>query len=271
MGACDAVSETMTFHQAESIRYFTFDHFDPQAITHAVFTRQGGVSPQPWDSLNMGGLVGDDLARVAQNRVAAFRAVGRAPESLFDVWQVHSAEVVFADAPRPFDQPHPKADIILTDRPEVSIFMRFADCVPILLHDPQRAVVGLVHAGWQGTVKRAAVAAVHAMQSRYACKAENIRAGIGPSIGAHHYEVGPEVVAQVRQVFGGDASDLLPRQDGAVQFDLWAANRLLLEQAGLQHIQAAEICTACKPGDWYSHRGEQGKTGRFGALIALNL
>ncbi|MBL7161776.1 MAG: peptidoglycan editing factor PgeF [Anaerolineales bacterium] len=262
----------MPFHKVNSIRYYCFDIFETSALTHAVFTRQGGLSPRPWDSLNMGAsaMVLDDHDRVRNNRILAFNALGREPESMYDVWQVHSVDVVCAEKPRPRDVPHIKADAILTDNPEVTLFMRFADCVPILLYDPVQRVVGVVHAGWQGTVRKILSVVVEAMVERYQSKPEDIQAGIGPSIAAHHYEVGVEVVEQVRQVFGEDAERLLPAPDGAVQFDLWRANQLLLEQAGVRDIQISGICTACHLDDWYSHRAEKGKTGRFGALIGLN-
>jgi copper oxidase (laccase) domain-containing protein len=78
------------------------------------------------------------------------------------------------------------------------------------------------------------------------------------------------VVLQARQAFGQDASNLLGERAGAIYFDLWAANRLTLEQAGVKQIEMADLCTACHTEDWYSHRAEAGRTGRFGAIIALN-
>jgi YfiH family protein len=260
----------MPFHKSGGIRYFKFDSFDHPSITHAVFTRKGGFSPKPWDSLNMGALVGDDRKRVDKNRILAFRTMGRDPESIYDVWQVHSAEVVNAEAPRPPDVPHIKSDAILTNNPKVTLFMRFADCVPILLFDPAQRVVGLVHAGWQGTVKKVVAATVNTMVKSFGSQPAKIQAGIGPSIAAHHYQVGPEVVDKVYQAFGDHAEGLLPSQDGAVQFDLWAANRILLRQVGVEQIETSNLCTACHLEDWFSHRAEDGKTGRFGVLIGLN-
>jgi hypothetical protein len=259
----------MPFHESNSVRYLTFESLDEAGVSHAVFTRRGGVSPAPWASLNLGGTVGDDPARVAQNRQRAFDAVGCGVETLFDVWQVHSADVVRADAPRPLHTPHQKADAIITDRPHVTVLMRFADCVPIFLYDPVQRAVAMAHAGWQGTVRRTAQAAVRAMRAAYRSHPADLLAVIGPSIGAHHYPVGPEVAEQVRLAFGVDAALLLPASNGAVQFDLWAANRLVLEQAGVRQIEICEICTACHLADWYSHRGDRGKTGRFGAIIGL--
>ncbi len=258
----------MKFHSKDGLRYLTFDLF-PQTVLHAVFTRRGGVSPAPWESLNVGGGIGDDPERVRENRYRSFAALGRTRESIFDVWQVHSAEAVIAESPRPPDEPYRKADIILTDRPEVTLFMRFADCVPILLHDPRRGVIALVHAGWLGTVRGAARAAVQAMQAHYGSHPADILAAIGPSIGRDHYEVGADVVQQVRASFGKHADNLLFPQQNRIHFDLWAANTLLLEQAGVGKIELAGLCTACHLEDWFSHRAEKGRAGRFGVLMAL--
>ena len=265
----------MPFHQSGDIRYFAFDCLADGGLRHATVTRQGGVSLEPWASLNVGGTVGDDAAHVLENRQRTFRALGCSFESLYDVWQVHGKAVVCTQAPRPPGTPHLQADAILTDRPGVTLFMRFADCVPIFLYDPVRRVVGLVHAGWKGTLQRVAADAVRVMQAHYHSRPQDIRAGIGPSIGPHHYPVGPEVVRQAQDAFGLDAGELLRvsnggKGDSGVQFDLWSANRLVLESVGVGQVEVPEICTACHMEDWYSHRGESGRTGRFGALIALS-
>jgi polyphenol oxidase len=264
----------MPFRQPDEIRYFTFGSFEAEGVLHGTLTRRGGVSTVPWRSLNVGGTVGDAAENVLENRRRSFAALGRPFDSLFDVWQVHGREVICADAPRPSGQAHQQADAILTDRPGVTLFMRFADCVPIFLYDPHRRVVGLAHGGWQGTLLKAAAAAVETMQARYGSNPADVLAGIGPSIGPHHYEVGPEVSVKVHQVFGPDAERLLRHANGKlddskVKFDLWSANRLVLEQAGVIHVEIAGICTACDLDTWYSHRAERGHTGRFGAIIAL--
>ncbi len=259
----------MPFHQSDQIRYYTFDIMETEGIRQAVYTRRGGVSPAPWAALNLGGTVGDDPERVNLNRSRAFQAVGCTLESVYDVWQVHSTEVACTDSPRPPEARHLRADAILTDTPGVTLFMRFADCVPIMLFDPHRRVVGLVHAGWKGTVDLITIDAIHTMQAKYSSKPEDILAGIGPSIGGHHYPIGPEVAAQVSTAFGDDSGEVLSSKDGSVHLDLWEANRLLLERAGVRHIQIAGICTACHLDDWYSHRAEMGSTGRFGAVIGL--
>jgi len=258
----------MPFSHRNGLRFYTFEIF-PKNITQAVFTRQGGVSLRPWDSLNVGGSIGDDLAHVRENRIRSFKTLGRAPETVHDVWQVHSTDVVYADAPRPLDSDYQKADIILTDNPQVTLFMRFADCTPILLYDPKKQVVGIVHSGWLGTVRSAVRAAVEAMQSRYATHPADVLAAIGPAIGPDHYEVGEDVISQVRDTFGAQAESMLEKHGESIHFNLWKANQVLLESVGVKQVETAGICTACHTDDWFSHRAEKGKTGRFGALIAL--
>ena len=264
----------MPFQEKDSLRYFTFDALDAPEIVHAVLTRRGGVSPQPWNSLNLGGTVGDDPQRVQSNRRRVLEGLGLAFDSVYDVYQVHGNEVVCTRSPRPAETPHIKADAILTDQPGVTLMMRFADCAPIFLYDPGRKVIGLAHAGWQGTLRRTAACAVQAMQEQYGTQPADILAGIGPSIGVHHYPVGPEVAQQVEAAFGADAQNLLQydyteETNSGVKFDLWNANRLVLQQAGVRQIEISGVCTACHLQDWYSHRSEQGRTGRFGAVIAL--
>ena len=258
----------MPFLQSNGLRYYSFDVF-PRNVVQAVFTRQGGVSPAPWNSLNVGGTVGDEKERVVENRRRSFGALGRRMDSLFDVWQVHSADAVFADAPRPPDVDHYKADIMFTDRPAVTLYMRFGDCVPILMHDPHKKIVGILHAGWVGTMRGAASAGVRAMMEHYGSRPEDIQAAIGPSIGPDHYEVGPDVVARVQETFGSDADGLVEMHGDKTHLDLWSANRLQLQREGVTQIEVSRICTACHLEDWFSHRAEKGKTGRFGALIAL--
>jgi YfiH family protein len=258
----------MPFHIHGEVKYFQFSEFG-QGIDHAIFTRQGGVSPRPWASLNLGSTVGDDLERVHQNRILALTALDKDPESVFDVWQVHGIDVAVAEAPRPHNNPHPQADILLTDRRGVTLMMRFADCVPVLLHDPVRQVIGLAHAGWMGTVRGAVSAAVKAMDDRFGSSPLDIQVAIGPSIGPDHYQIGPDVAMQVRQVFGPQADKFLAYRDGSIFFDLWKANTWQLEQAGVRQIELAGLCTACHTEDWFSHRAEKGQTGRFGVSIAL--
>jgi purine-nucleoside/S-methyl-5'-thioadenosine phosphorylase / adenosine deaminase len=257
----------MPIHHQGDIRYFQFENIGAR---HAIFTRSGGLSPEPWSSLNVGGTVGDDLLRVRTNRDRSLAALGCLPDSVFDVWQVHGVDFICANAPRPDGESVRQADIILTDKCELTLYMRFADCVPLLLHDPRKGVVGIAHAGWRGTVRDVAGSAVKAMIKNYGSNAADIIAGIGPSIGPDHYEVGSDVILQVMEKFQDDTELVLESHHGKIHFDLWKTNQILLERAGVARIEVAEICTACHVADWFSHRAEKGRTGRFGALITLS-
>ena len=178
-------------------------------LVHAAFTRHGGVSEGAYASLNVGATVGDDLENVKINRQRCFNLMSRNILSRFDSWLVHGTDVLFANAPHPPDLPSPpKADIIITSNPAVTLFMRFADCVPILLYDPVRRVIALAHAGWQGTVQRVGQAAVEAMTQRYGSQPADLIAAIGPSIGPENYEVGQNVISAARSAFGAGAEEL---------------------------------------------------------------
>jgi len=259
----------MPFQGRNGITFYQFNSLVEHKVFHAIFTRHGGVSPKPWSSLNVGATVGDELLRVRENRNRVFSAVDVSPNSIYEVWQVHSAAVVIADNPKHPRAVHKKADVILTDKRLVNLFMRFADCVPIFLYDPVSNVVGLAHAGWRGTVNKAAQAAVSAMQTSYSSSPANIIACIGPSICQEHYPVGEEVVSAVKDTFGSQANDLVQYTGKEAHLDLWRANQLILTRTGVIQIEVAEICTACGVEDWYSHRAENGSTGRFGAIIGL--
>jgi YfiH family protein len=259
----------MPFRQQDSLRFYQFETLAFPRVIQAIYTRHGGVSPDPWRSLNVGGTVGDDVGRVLENRKRCFRVFDREMASIHDVWQVHSADVVQAMSPRG-DQTLHQADAIITDNPQVTLFMRFADCVPIMLYDPAQQAIGLVHAGWMGTVRGTVRAAVDAMIEAYHTDPHDLHAGIGPSIGPDHYVVGSDVVALVEKAFGPQADRHLQVRDGRTHFNLWSANEAILARCGVGSIEVAGICTACQVEDWYSHRCESGKTGRFGALMALS-
>lgn len=259
----------MALIEKDGLSYFLFDSFLDLNVIHGIFTRHGGVSPQPWASLNLGGTVGDDRAHVIENRARIFSVLGRQVETIFDSWQVHGSHVICATKPRPLDGLHEKGDAILTNLNKITLFMRFADCVPIFLVDPVRNVVGIVHAGWRGTVSGIASEAVNSMRVQYGCNPGDILAGIGPSICVNHYQVGPDVIDSVRKTLPDFVDHVLYPSNGSFHFNLWESNRLILERSGVRNIEVSGICTACSTTDWYSHRAEHGKTGRFGALLAL--
>jgi polyphenol oxidase len=252
-----------------ALRFLQFKSFDPAIVAHGIFTRHGGLSPEPYASLNMSVSTGDARDNVRANVGKALAALERDPASCADLWQVHSDRVVVADEPNGSREHLGQADALITDRPEVSLLLRFADCIPILLYDRRRPAVGVVHAGWRGTLKKVAKAAVEAMAERYGSRPADLVAGIGPGIGPCHYAIGPEVVDQTRQAFNGVADSLLLARNGGYYLDLWAANCACMREAGVEQIEVAEICTVCQSEDFFSHRATGGLTGRFGSLIGL--
>ncbi len=240
-------------------------------IQHGVFTRLGGVSAKPFDSLNVGATVGDDLKNVHVNRERMAQAMGVQGKDTYTTWQVHGADVLVVRGNRPQPWPPEQADAIITTECGRPLVMRFADCVPLIFCDPVRHVIALAHAGWRGTVMGVGPTTVETMRDAFGCRPEDIVVGIGPSIGPCCYQVGPEVVSQVRGAFSS-VDGLIHRHDRngcKPYFDLWAANRRALEDVGVRQIELAGMCTACHTHEFYSHRADQGKTGRFGVLIVI--
>jgi YfiH family protein len=252
----------------DRLTYYQFDMWP--GLTHGIFTRRGGTSAAPWASLNVGGNVGDSSKAVRHNHERMYAALGVSEARACSVWQVHSADIILAQGPVRGRRWLALADGMVTDRPDTPLSMRFADCVPLLFHDPVQVVIGMAHAGWRGTVQGIGAKVVRAMQQSYGCKANHIQAAIGPSIGPEKYQVGEEVVTAVQDYFR--TTDGLIRRDptdGTAYLDLWAANRLDLERAGVEQIETAGICTATHTDEFFSHRAEKGRTGRFGAIITL--
>jgi polyphenol oxidase len=251
----------------DGLSFYTFENLPVQ---HGIFTRKGGVSQAPWASLNLGGNVGDTASAVRQNHLRMYAALGVDDARACSVWQVHSADVVIAQHPVIGRRWLAQADGLVTDRPNLPLSMRFADCTPLLFHDPVQGVIGIAHAGWRGTVQGVGANVIRTMQQAYNCQPSNIRAVIGPAIGPEKYQVGQEVVDAAHAYF--DTTDGIIRRDqadGTAYFDLWAANALDLQRAGVIHIEIAGICTAQHTEEFFSHRAEKGKTGRFGAVISL--
>ena len=238
-------------------------------LTHGIFTRLGGVSRGALDIAEPGWNGRRRPEAVRENHRRVYQALGLDESRACTVWQVHSADTVLVQGPVPNRRWLARADGMVTDCPALPLTLRFADCTPILLYDSVRHAAGIAHAGWRGTVSGAAVSALHAMQSAFGTRPQDVQAGIGPSIGPDRYQVGEEVVEAVRQAFGSTDSLIKRADDGSAYLDLWAANRLALERAGVRQIEVAGICTATRTDEFYSHRAEAGRTGRFGVVMAL--
>jgi len=260
----------MPFKQINGLRFFYFESLNLPGISHGVATRHGGESPSPWESLNVGGTVGDSPEGVEKNIEKIFNALELEPASKYDVWQIHSSKVQIAENPRG-STPPVQADIILTNRSHVTLLMRFADCVPIFLYDPALQAIALVHAGREGLAKRAPAVAVEALEETFGVAPKNVIAGIGPSICPECYEVGEDVYQNFLGTMGNeDAKGFFQLRGGNYHLDLWSCAQAQLQGAGVDQIEVSEICTATNLDDWYSHRGEMGNTGRLAVIISLN-
>lgn len=204
-------------------------------------------------------------------------AIGVDAERLAAAGQVHGATVLgvrredAGQGARPGSGRVGIGDALITDEPGVALLSLHADCLPIMLVDPDRPAVAVVHAGWRGTVADIAGAAIDAMVTTFATNPDRLLAFLGPAIGPCCYEVGSEVVAGWRDRAGPDGEPALQATGSAFSFDLRRANRLLLTRAGVgaSRIDARDICTRCAGDAWFSHRGQGPTTGRFGAVIAL--
>ncbi len=259
---------------SNDIHYFQFESLSQLAngrIQHAIFGRQGGLSPAPFDSLNLSVSVPDEKARVYANRRRAFGLFGRDTDTLVHAHLVHDRRVAtVTSASNGTWIEH--VDGIITNQPGCGLTMNFADCTPILLYDPVRQAIGLGHAGWQGCVRDLPGAMVAAMQAEFGSRPEQLWAGIGPSIGPCCYEVGEPVIGAVRSVFDQPEQFLVP-QPGQERphLALPQANRQNLLRAGVPaaQIELSDLCTACRTDLFFSHRAENGRTGRFGSIFLL--
>ena len=243
------------------------------SLQQAVFTRQGGVSPAPFDSLNLSVSVPDDKARVYANRRRAYGIYGRDTDSVVHAHLVHGADVARV-SPADYGSWISNTDGIITNEPGCALTMNYADCTPIFLYDPQNQAIGLGHAGWLGTVRDLPGALVRAMAEAFDSDPEYLMAGIGPCIGPCCYEVGEPVISKVLAAFEDGDSLLVESGQGKANggrphFDLPQANRRNLERAGVKSIELSGLCTACRTDLFFSHRAEKGKTGRFGTILIL--
>jgi YfiH family protein len=251
------------------IVYYAFESLAPYGeVVHGVTARHGGVSTGPWGSLNLTKGNGDDPALVEENLRRVSAAFGVARADLVSPNQRHTAN---AERVRAEHRGHifTNTDTLLTNESGVPLLLRYADCTPVLLYDPRHRAFAVVHSGWRGTVAGAIPAAVAAMAREFGTDPKDLVAGIGPAIGPCCYEVGDEVVDAVRSTFR-EPEALLPRNGSTRRhFDLWAANSRWLVDAGVRHVEVAEICTACHMDEFFSYRGGKGKTGHFGAFMML--
>ena len=251
------------------LKWYAYESFPDDRVIQGAFTRMGGVSAKPFASLNVGSSVGDDADYVAANHEAIYRALEMEAGSVVSAQQMHGDNVVVV-SPENRGKTLPGTDALISAVPGIVLLLRFADCVPISLYAPREGVLGLAHAGWRGTVSNIVGKTVRAMVSTFGCEPEGILAGLGPSIGPCCYQVGEEVMRRARRSLPS-AETFFSNHDaqGRAYLDLWRANDVLLREAGVIHVESAELCTCCHQHEFFSHRGEAGRTGRFAVLLGL--
>lgn len=229
---------------AGALQLLTWPAVEGSGADAAVTARSGGVSSGPYATLNLSLSVGDDPVNVLENRRRLAAALGTRLDDFVFGRQVHGAGVQIvgqADRGRgafSLDDAVPDVDALVTGAPGMVLAILAADCVPIVLHDPVARVLACVHAGWRGTVARVAAAAVAAMES-LGSRPSDVIAGIGPAAAPSRYQVGANVYQAVSRAFGPAATAFI-RPDSAPEhwlLDLWAANQLVLRNAGVPGAQ----------------------------------
>ncbi len=251
----------------DGVVLYRFEGLAGAGVTHAAFTRLGGVSQGPFATLNLGSTVGDDPEAVKENHQRALKALGLRREQTVSPYQVHSANVRRVGRAE-LGTIQQETDGLLTAEPGVALLFRFADCAPLILFDPVRRAVGLLHAGWRGAANGVARAGVQAFVEHVGSRPADLWVGIGPTIGPCCYQVGAEVAQAVERACPAGAQ-VVQRQDGALYLDLPAALKAQLLAAGVETVELSGLCTACRTDEWFSHRGERGRTGRFGVVVML--
>jgi polyphenol oxidase len=244
----------------------------PAEFHHGFATRAGGVSPAPYETFNLGLAWGDAREAVMENRRRLRAWLG--VERLYLVRQVHGRAVAgVGSAADPVERlAAQEADGLYTNVPGVALGVFVADCVPVLLADPRTGACAAVHAGWRGVVAGVVSSAAQAMEQAYGTRPADLRAAMGPSIGACCFEVGPEVVAAFRtaRVPEGGNGVVRERPGAKPHIDLRRALALELEALG---VPAAQVdpggeCTKCDPqGRFYSYRRDNTRTGQHLGVI----
>lgn len=260
-------------------------------LVHGFSTRPGGVSELRDEKvLNLGFAEWDIKENVLENRRRFQSTLGANDFTLIALKQIHS------DVVHLFENPPAEScrgDASATNRPGLLLSVQTADCVPILLVDPQKRAIAAVHAGWRGTLGRIVAKTIGKMQMQFSSRPTDLLAAIGPSIGGCCYEVGTEVASEFRSQFSnasewfdelrtGDEPNPLQWLNMAppghqppprnVLLDLRKANRSQLLDAGLrsQNIVVSDLCTACRRDLLFSYRKEAGTTGRLMSVIGID-
>ncbi|WP_233531906.1 peptidoglycan editing factor PgeF [Paenibacillus alkalitolerans] len=241
-------------------------------------TRRGGVSREPWNTLNCALHVGDAPEDVAANRIRTASAAGFE----FDAWtcaeQVHGSDIGIVTKEHRGAGKMSREDAIaakdglITKEPGIMLTAFFADCVPLWFVDPDHRAIGIAHAGWRGSVADVAGKTVEAMRSIFGSDPSRMAAAVGPSIGSCCYEVDDYVIDQVKAAGEISGDVFVPASvPGKYMLNLSKYNAKKIAKAGIlaNRIEITGYCTSCHTDLFFSHRKEGGKTGRMAAWIAI--
>ncbi|MDR5694096.1 MAG: peptidoglycan editing factor PgeF [Armatimonadota bacterium] len=257
------------WHEADGLPYLSSELLEATGLViHGFTTRLGGVSKGPFTSLNLGRGVGDAISCVLENRERANRTIGVDPKLQVEAEQVHGTAVALVGRGEG-GMLCPGCDGLMTSEEGVSLAIHTADCASVLILDPDHPAVAAVHIGWRGVAAGMAGEVIRGMQASFGSKTQSLLVAIGPAIGACCYEVGPDVLEQMRHWVWIEEV-LWPNERGRWQFDLKAAISRQLVDAGVPpgHIATCTLCTACHPDLFFSYRRD-GVTGRMAGIIAL--
>lgn len=247
------------------------------AVTHAFTTRIGGISPPPFDSLNLSADKEKNAGNVVSNLNILKKAI--APKgNLLMLNQVHGDDILILE-----DCDNTKTDVyfdaVITRIEEQALLIRTADCLPLLLFDVKKKAISAVHAGWRGTAMGISIKTVDKMIGRFGCTAENMIAAFGPSIGPCCYEVDEKIYEKFRTK-GRDselawslaASEVKNAKGKRWMLNLAKLNMIQLINFGIKrkNISLTPFCTSCRRDLFFSHRRDGQRTGRQGALIKIN-
>ena len=238
---------------------------------HCFTTRQGGVSKGFLSSMNIGTSRGDDRENVLENYRILGKALGFDPHNLVLSRQIHGDSVYVAgekDRGAGLYTEHlPDCDALITNEKGLALVIFTADCTPILFWDPVTGAVGGAHAGWRGTAQSIAARTVEAMEKHFGAKPQNIRAAIGPNLGACHFETNEDVPQAMGKACGPAAEPYITKAGEKFHVDLKGLNAMILKSAGVEHIEISDACTVCQPELFWSHRILGQQRGSEGAVI----
>lgn len=247
----------------DSSLYLRSELLGSAGFVHAFFTRRGGVSSGPYSSLNLSLVVGDAAQDVEENRRRAASALGVGSEAILVPRQVHGRGVIVVSGATPTTEVEATAaDAVVSDGPGLACAVRTADCVPLLLGDPETRRVAAVHAGWRGVVKGVVAATLDVMVA-HGSRPERLLVAIGPHISRQAFEIGEEVAVQLERA--SRARDAVLIEPGhAPHADLGAILTSQLEMLGVpaRNIELVPGCTFSDAASFYSYRRDGRHSGR---------